>query len=104
MNKKAMEMTTGVVISMVLGLIILVILIIFVQQQFTKTGKRYGELEKETEIAPDKCQSIIMGRYCVESGKCGDKIITPPPSGWADCGNQKDPKLAGKRECCPIST
>ena len=110
MNKRGMEMTMGIVISMILGLIILVILIIFVQQQFAKTGKRYGEFEKEAEISPEKCQSIILGRYCVLAGKCVDttgksmKIDLPPgTTQWADCGNQKDPKLKDKPECCPVS-
>ncbi len=90
-QKKGMEMTVGVIISIVLGLIVLVILIILIQQQVTKGGERYTEFGKEAEFAPDRCQSIIHGRFCSEPTKCtGQYIEKASPTGtWTDCKTPK---------------
>jgi len=100
-NKKAIEMATSTIIAIVLGLIILIILIIFAQQQVSKSGKKLDVISEEADIAPNKCASLVMGRYCVKSGECkdksgADKTITTPAGGWLDCG--KDP--SDKPDCC----
>ncbi|MBW2970045.1 hypothetical protein KY319_02885 [Candidatus Woesearchaeota archaeon] len=86
-NKKAMEMTIGTIIAIVLGLIVLVILVIFIQQQVTKSGQKIGTLEGESEYAPDKCQSIIKGTFCAD--KCdsaaGYEKKNSPTGTWSDC-------------------
>jgi len=46
MHKKALEMAMGTIVAIVLGLIVLIILIIFVQQQVTKSSGKLGEIEK----------------------------------------------------------
>ncbi len=96
MNKKAMEMAISTIITIVLGLIILIILIIFIQQQVSKGGKKLDVIGGEADVAPNKCASLVMGRYCVAKGQCQvenrDKAIPPPAGGWADCPD---------KDCCP---
>ena len=95
MMKKGMEMAMGTIVAIVLGLIILVILIIFAQQQVSKGSTKLGEIGKESEYAADKCQSIIKGTFC--SDKCdesaGYKDMKSPTGTWVDC---KAPKTL----CC----
>lgn len=100
-GKKGIEMATNTIVMIVLGLIILVILIIFVQQQVTKSGKQYGQFGEEANIAADKCQSLVLGKFCASS--CSDpknqyKEVSPPPGGWSDCGKAKG--FESKRACC----
>ncbi len=98
MNKKALEMATGTIIAIVLGLIVLVILVIFIQSKVTESGKKIGTLESEADYAPDKCQSMIKGTFC--AGSCDiDKYtqLQKAPTGkeWTDCA-----KMQGKSYCC----
>ena len=98
MNKRALEMATGTIIAIVLGLIILVILIIFAQQQVAKGGKKLDVIGKKAEYSADRCQSIVLGRFC--AGSCASpgneyEQVNPPPGGWTDCA-----KLSGKSACC----
>jgi len=99
MHKKGLEMAMCTIVALVLGLIVLIILIIFVQQQVTKSGTKLGEIEKESDYAADKCQSIIKGTFCTD--KCdetaGYKERKSPTNAWTDCGQGK---LQGKGTCC----
>jgi len=90
-NKKGLEMATGTIIAVVLGLIILVILIVFVQQQVTKGGKKFETLGAETNISADKCQSIIKGTFCAANcdSAAGYEEKKSPTGTWSDCGNNK---------------
>ncbi len=97
MRKRGLEMATGTIIAIVLGLIILVILIIFAQQQVAKGGQKFEEIGKEAEYAADKCQSIIKGTFCAASCGEGYESFSSPAGKWADCGQGK---LAGKPTCC----
>ena len=102
MNKKAFEMATSTIITIVLGLVILIIAIVLVQQQVSKSGQKIGKIEEESELEPNKCASLVLGRYCIESGQCKDdkgniKTVPEPPGGWTDCGKGQ---LTGKRDCC----
>ena len=85
-HKKGMDMTIGVIISIVLGLIVLVILIVMIQQQVAKGSARYDEFGKEAEYAPDRCQSIIYGRFCTQASKCTGQF--EPKPAWTDCKSQ----------------
>ena len=98
MNKKGLEMATGTIIAIVLGLIILVILIIFAQQQVTKSQKKLDTFGDQADISADRCQSIISGRFC-SSACTGNYTEAPnPPAGtWSDCGVGT---LASKSRCC----
>ncbi len=99
MMKKGMEMAMGTIVAIVLGLIILVILIIFAQQQVSKGSKNLGEIGKESEYAADKCQSIIKGTFCAAScGEGYESFNSPSGTGWADCGKAKG--LESKGSCC----
>ncbi len=95
MNKRALEMATGTIIAIVLGLIVLFILVIFIQQQVTKSSQKLGTIEGEAEFAPDKCQSIIRGTFCAK--ECGKEYESfPSPTGtWKDCAKTED-----KKNCC----
>ena len=102
MNKKAFEMATSTIIAIVLGLVILIIAIVLVQQQVSKSGQKIGKIEQEAELEPNKCASLVLGRYCIEAGQCKDdkgasKAIPAPPGGWSDCGKDK---LTSKPDCC----
>jgi len=87
MNKKALEMAMGTIVAIVLGLIVLIILIIFVQQQVSKSSTKLGEIEKEADYAADKCQSIIKGTFCTDECKEseGYKPRNSPTGKWKDC-------------------
>lgn len=89
MNKHAMEMATGTIVSIVLGLIILVILIIFAQQQVTKGGQKFEGIQSEADYAPDKCGSIIKGTFCADRCAQGYKPISSPTGKWKDCTSPK---------------
>lgn len=92
MNKKAMEMATGTIVAIVLGLIILVILIIFAQQQVTKGGQKFEQLGEEGEIRPDKCQSLIKGTFCsntCDTTKYTTQARSPTGQPWTDCVEKK---------------
>ena len=103
MNKKALEMAMGTIVAVVLGLIVLVILIIFVQQQVAKGGQKIGTIEQEAEFAVDKCQSLIKGTFCSKEACTGEYENNPaPPGGWADCGKTKE--LEDKKNCCRKKT
>lgn len=89
-------MAMGTIVALVLGLIILIILIIFAQQQVGKSSEKLGEISKESEYAPDKCQSIIKGTFCTDAcdEKAGYKPRLSPTGTWTDC------EKAGKSICC----
>ncbi|MEM3154641.1 MAG: hypothetical protein QW165_03705 [Candidatus Woesearchaeota archaeon] len=97
MNKKGLELTTGTIVAIVLGLIILVILVIFAQQQVAKGGKQFGEIQKEAEYGPDKCQSIIKGTFCASTcdpAKYTTQSTAPTGQPWTDC------KSKNLQVCC----
>lgn len=98
-NKKGLEMATGTIVAIVLGLIILVILIIVVQQQVTKGGKKIEKIGEEAEYAVDRCQSIIKGTFCAATCAAGYEEVTSPTGKWTDCSATKDkPRCCKKRE------
>lgn len=102
MHKRGLEMAMGTIVAMVLGLVILIILIIFAQQQVSKSSQKLGEIGKESEYAADRCQSIIKQTSCTD--KCletaGYKEIKSPTGKWTDCGNPQNEKLKNKPICC----
>ncbi len=100
MHKKGLEMAMGTIVAIVLGLIVLIILIVFVQQQVSKSSSKLGEIEKEADYAADKCQSIIKGTFCTSECKEseGYKTRTSPTGTWSDCGKAKG--LESKGICC----
>ena len=90
-NKRAIEMATSTIVTIVLGLIVLVILIIFVQQQVKKSSDKYGQFGEEANLAADKCQSIVMGKFCSDNCETAkyDKIPNSPTGKpWSDCKGQ----------------
>lgn len=98
MNKKGMEMATGTIIAIVLGLIVLVILVIFIQSKVSESGKKIGILEGEADYAPDKCQSMIKGTFCsktCDKEKYETKQASPTGKAWTDCAKMDD-----KPNCC----
>lgn len=102
-DKKGLEMATGTIVTIVLGLVILVILIIFVQQQVKRSSEKYEQFGQEAEISVGKCQSIVLGRFCAASCTSTDpkakyEAVPIPPGGWTDCGKVKG--LEGKGTCC----
>jgi len=91
-DKKALEMATGTIVTIVLGLVILVILIIFVQQQVKKSEKGYGQFGEEANISADKCQSLVMGRFCsntCDAAKYDPVTNSPTGKPWGDCVQKK---------------
>ena len=95
-GKKGLEMATGTIIAIVLGIIILVIMIIFAQQQVTKSSKKLDTFGDQAEISYDKCQSILTGRICAASCTNGYQQVPPPPGRWSDCGKT----IKDKSNCC----
>jgi len=100
-SKKGLEMATGTVVAIILGLFLLGILVFFVQQQIKTTGTQYEKIGKEAELGANKCQSLIKGTFCGPSGcsstdpKVQYRSVAPPPGGWEDCA-----KISGKPDCC----
>ena len=98
MNKKGLEMATGTIIAIVLGLIVLIILVIFIQSKVSESGKKIGTLESEADYAPDKCQSLIKGTFCAsqcDPNKYATEATAPTGKAWTDCE-----KMQGKPVCC----
>lgn len=87
-NKRAIEMATSTIVTIVLGLIILVILIVFVQQQVKRSSDKYGQFGEEANLAADKCQSIVMGKFCSDTCDTAKYVkVSTSPTGkpWNDC-------------------
>lgn len=90
-NKKGVEMATNTIVMIVLGLVILVILIIFVQQQFKKSSGKYEQFGEEANTSVEKCNSLIKGQFCSNTCDTAKYVTTPnSPAGkpWSDCKGQ----------------
>lgn len=90
-EKRAMEMATGTIVMIVLGLVILIILIIFVQQQVTRSGKQYGQFGEEANMSVEKCASLIKGQFCsntCDAAKYERATSSPAGKPWSDCKGQ----------------
>jgi len=88
-NKKGLEMATGTVVAIILGLVILVILIVFVQQQVKKTSAQYGKIGEEADISEDKCSSIIQRSFCSDQTCDTSKGYKEKTGMWKDCQSPK---------------
>ena len=94
MQKKGAEFAVGAVIMIVLGLIVLVILAVVVRQQVTKGASQYTQFgDQATQQSPDRCSSLIQGRYCtVSSCKPTERDVSS--NAWGDC------KQSEQKKCC----
>jgi len=88
-SKKGLEMATGTVVAIILGLVILIILIVFVQQQVKTTSEKYGKIGEEADISADKCASILQGSFCSDQACDTSKRYKEKIGMWKDCLSPK---------------
>ncbi len=82
-------MATNTIVAIVLGLIILVILAIFIQQQVTKGGKKFENISEQAGTEQDKCSSLIFGRFCTDKACDTSKGYVEEAGMWKDCQSPK---------------
>lgn len=71
MNKKGVEMATGTIVMVLIGLIVLAIIVVIFRQQATKGSEGYQEYRQQTGVGSlSNCNNIILGRKCVDAGSC----------------------------------
>lgn len=95
-NKKGVSLERNLIILLVLGMIVLVIAVIFIKTQVTKSAQKYDDISSDL----DKCESFLGNRKCRTSCDGFGKEVRPIGStGWADCGKGD---LEGKTKCCEV--
>ncbi len=94
MNKKGME-PTSIMVGLVLAILIISLMGWIIKDTLMKGRTTLKDVQKESELNPKRCASIILGQACFDTActtTTGYKDVPPPPGGWEDC---KTPK-----QCC----
>jgi hypothetical protein len=95
LNKKGVELSTNLIIIIVLGIIVLIVAVIFFRTQVTKGAEKYDTISSGL----DKCESFFGNRECRVSCDNFGKEVKPIGGDWADCGKGN---LKDKTKCCEV--